>query len=1363
MGNGRKSWKSGTTIVVVLLGVALLLVFWWRLPEADLREPAREQPLREWSGASEPAAAPGPEGSEQRPGSGPGPAATTFVPPDASPDRTAEDLPTVADILTGIGDLSAPGARQRATEQIRLVEEKRRDLAREEARLRGLPLRRELPDGTVQEITGFEDGRPVYFTTHNASAAISTGANVLRLSPFSLNGSGLTLGMWDGGAARASHQEFATGSRLTVKDGAAVVDHATHVAGTLAAVGASASARGMATAALIDSYDWNQDKSEMTSRAAAAPAEPGMLPISNHSYGIVSGWNRVYGTGSPARAWEWWGDGTSASGYEQDFGRYNSYARDSDAIAFSAPYFLMFRSAGNEGNDNPAPGETVALAPGDSSVVAYNASLHPQGDGAYRGGYETIGFDAVAKNLITVGSVTDAVRNGVRDHAVASLSPFSSNGPTDDGRIKPDLVANGDELVSSLGGSNTAYGSFSGTSMSSPNAAGTAALMLQEYARLFPAGGMRSSTVRGLLAHTADDLGNAGPDYRYGWGLLNGVAAVNLIRDHAANPLKIRLNEDQLTTAIPARTHEFVWDGVSPIRVTLCWTDPAGAATNTNDLRTPRLVNNLDLRLVAPDGSEHLPWTMPFVGTWTQASMALPAVKGTNQTDNIERVDLAAPPAAGVYRCIVSHRGTLTNSQQHYSLIVSGSANQAPPPPPLAIEGVTPAAALPGPATIEITGTGFAEGMSVALVREGQPDRNAHTVTVTSPTRATVEFNLAGAAVGIWNLRAIKGGETALRTDAFTVLGAIWSEAFDGTLSGWTSQSATGSNTWGTVSTLSHSAPSSAFATAPAGKTTTHLQGPAIDVPVNASNLQLKFWHRYELQSLQDGGRIEFSVNEGTWFSIDSAGSGLVFASNGYTGTISNTGRQSNRSEFTGRNAWTGSSSGFIETIVNFTDNAKFSGKTLRVRWTLATNATTASSGWWIDTIALTGGGDLANQAPVITGPAITDSSETFIDPDDGTVHAIVRGSSVGLSVAADDDGGEASLIYTWTGIRKDGGEAPSFEINDSNAAKSTRAWFESAGDYLFTATASDAQGLAAGSAVNVQVLATPSALSVDPPAATLTVGSQQSFTAAVLDQFGDPIPGEPGGILWSAGGGGSISAEGVYSATVAGGPFGVAAAKDGLSGLAQITVNPAPAEVLFGGLARTFDGAPKPVEVETVPAGLSVTVTYEGSPDPPSAIGSYTVEAVVNDPSYQGSASGVLTIEARLFTGFADWTDFHQLTGAEASPGADSDADDLPNLLEYALGTDPGSHTPPFTAAIESDGSEPPVDRLTLRLLRPVNTPGVALRYWAGSDLTAWQEITTVETVPGPEENWQTVIVRDPEPATVPRRFLRVEAIPLP
>ena len=116
----------------------------------------------------------------------------------------------------------------------------------------------------------------------------------------------------------------------------------------------------------------------------------------------------------------------------------------------------------------------------------------------------------------------------------ATISSFSSTGPTDDGRIKPDLVANGVNLTSTdIGGYD--YLTISGTSMSSPNACGSATLLVDQYKRLF-GGAMRASTLKALLIQTADDIGNPGPDYFFGWGLINVKRAADLLIEQREFP-----------------------------------------------------------------------------------------------------------------------------------------------------------------------------------------------------------------------------------------------------------------------------------------------------------------------------------------------------------------------------------------------------------------------------------------------------------------------------------------------------------------------------------------------------------------------------------------------------------------------------------------------------------------------------------------------------------------------------------------------------------------------------------------------------------------------------------------------------------
>ena len=183
---------------------------------------------------------------------------------------------------------------------------------------------------------------------------------------------------------------------------------------------------------------------------------------------------------------------------------------------------------------------------------------------------------------------------------------------------------------------------------------------------------MRASTLKALILHTADDRGTTGPDYKYGWGIMNTEAAAEVIKQHAdknggAEMLESLVNDSSATS----KTHTFTWDGNSPLRVSLCWTDPPGKEIDGHDDREATLVNNLNLTVTGPGSSTHFPYVMPYVGNWSLASIDDRAVNGVNKVDNIEQVYLSSP-AAGEYVVTVDFDGVLTNNSQDYSLIVTG-------------------------------------------------------------------------------------------------------------------------------------------------------------------------------------------------------------------------------------------------------------------------------------------------------------------------------------------------------------------------------------------------------------------------------------------------------------------------------------------------------------------------------------------------------------------------------------------------------------------------------------------------------------------------------------------------------------------
>ncbi|MBX7207506.1 MAG: S8 family serine peptidase [Verrucomicrobiaceae bacterium] len=1237
---------------------------------------------------------------------------------------------SVGDVLGAPGlDLRDPVRRQNAVNALDALMTAKHQAARARAAQLGLPPRTVFANGRIVEIADFAGTKPLYFTTTNVNAAISTGANLLQAAPYSVSGGGFTVGIWDGGGVRSTHQEL-TG-RVTIKDGAALADHSTHVGGTIGALGINAAAKGMAPAVSIDSYEWTNDKTEMTSRGASYPGEAGKIYLSNHSYGYVSGWNY---TGLASPKWNWYGSGTTSTGFDPDFGKYETNARDTDLLAVSLPYYLIVRSAGNDRQDNPATGDPVSLSTSTTSAVTYDPALHPAGDAVYRGGgYDTISFDAVAKDVLTIGSVGDAVSGGTRSLADAYMSYYSSWGPTDDGRIKPDLVANGEWLYSSFSSGDAAYNYMSGTSMATPNATGSATLVIHWWDTLFPGHALRASTLKALLIETADDLGNVGPDYQYGWGLVNVKAAADLAQAYKNSSGTRRMIEDQITTTTTTRSYSFTWDGSSPIRATLCWTDPAGTATSSADLRTARLVNNLDLKVTGPTGTVHLPWVMPFVGDWTNAKLSAPAITGVNNTDNVERVDIAAPPVAGLYTATVTYTGTLTNNTQNFSLVLSGGVASATAPVPT-LTTVSPNTGNGGAMTLSVAGTGFHLGANVKLTKSGQPDVKAAGQEIRGDA-ATVRVNTAGMAPGLWNVVVVNpDGQTATLANSFSVMSAILSESFESGAAGWTHSPTSPYTTdnWAQVTTLSHSTTHSFYGTGPTTKNIDDLYSPAAAIPAGSTNLQLSFWHNYNFQSAKDGGVLEFSVDGGAWFDVTATGSGAAFASGSYPSTIS-----SSTSPINGRKAWSGNaSSSWSQVIVNLTDNTKYAGHTFRARWRLATNTGTASTGWYVDDVLLAGAVPVVNLAPAIATAAAATPSP-------------FAGTSTQLSVLGSDDGGESGLTYTWSAIGGTFLRPVSFSENGTNAAKNTTAAVQIAGDYTFAVTVRDAQGLTATSSVDVTVEQTAAGVTVTPASATVAYGGTLTFAATVADQFGDNLAVQPA-VTWSASGGGSIDAAGVFTASVVGGPFTITAASGAFSDAASVAVTKANATVTLGSLAQIYDGNPKPVSTITSPSALATTITYNGSATAPSDFGSYAVFATIVDANYQGTASGTLTISGLpLATWQSQNFTAQQITAGEAADTADPDHDGLENLAEYALGTDPNQTTPAFTPSLGPPG-------FSLTFTRPKGLPDVTCAAESTTDLITWTPLTLTVVTDGPV---QTVRVTDPlTSGDVSRRFVRLK-----
>ncbi len=548
------------------------------------------------------------------------------------------------------------------SEEFRIKAETEQQHAIQKAREAGLPIRFETDDSTLVELQYWPDGQmPVYYATENANAAKTISVNKVHSGGgegYTLSGNGVLLGEWDGGSARVTHQEFNTAgqSRVLIKDNGSEHYHACHVAGTMIASGVSSSAKGMSPSANLYSWDWNSDDSEMATAAANDN-----LRVSNHSYGYVTGW--AYGDFGDfgQNNWYWFGETLYSTTEDYNFGRYSSHSQSWDNIAYNAPYYLICKAAGNDRRQGPTSG-TSHYYYSNGQWVNSNASRDKDGGSA---GYDCIGVHGCSKNILTVGAVND-IPSGWSQPSDVSMSSFSSWGPTDDGRIKPDIVANGVSLYSIYSGSDNAYGSMSGTSMATPNASGAIGLIIEHRRNLVGTGNdYLSSTIKGLICHTAYEAGsNDGPDYKFGWGLMNTLGCIDLMSDNDDLGYDFYIQELSLANG-ETKTIEALSEGTEAIKVTICWTDPKGTPVTSNQLnnRTPMLVNDLDISI--SDGTTtYEAWKLD------PANPSNAATTGDNDVDNVEQVYIKKPNK-GAYTITINHEGTLANAQD-YSIIITG-------------------------------------------------------------------------------------------------------------------------------------------------------------------------------------------------------------------------------------------------------------------------------------------------------------------------------------------------------------------------------------------------------------------------------------------------------------------------------------------------------------------------------------------------------------------------------------------------------------------------------------------------------------------------------------------------------------------
>lgn len=296
------------------------------------------------------------------------------------------------------------------------------------------------------------------------------------------------------------------------------------------------------------------------------------------------------------------------------FGQYNLQSYVVDFQAFQMPYLQHVFAAGNSGNV-----ACVAPTGGMNSIIG--------------------GFQA-AKNVISVGNTTfDAV-----------ISGSSSKGPVADGRIKPEISAQGTLVRSTYPFDR--YATSSGTSMASPAVSGGLALLYQRYRQLHTNQNPKNALMKAILCNGGTDQGVDGPDYKYGFGWMNLLRSVSMLESNSHFNSSVATNvKNQHTIQVPANT--------ARLKVMLYWNDPVPST-----LTGKTLVNDLDLTVNNPSSIVNYPKILDP----TAGNVNNPATTGADHTNNIEQVVIDSP-VSGEYKIFVNGTAVNQNGQQEYFVV----------------------------------------------------------------------------------------------------------------------------------------------------------------------------------------------------------------------------------------------------------------------------------------------------------------------------------------------------------------------------------------------------------------------------------------------------------------------------------------------------------------------------------------------------------------------------------------------------------------------------------------------------------------------------------------------------------------------
>lgn len=684
-----------------------------------------------------------------------------------------------------------------------------------------------------------------------------------------------------------------------------------------------------------------------------------------------------------------WGAST-AGGYNANSQAYDAVVRDAQATGTPFPTpgnqeMVVVFAAGNAGSS----GAGSVGAPGTAkNVITVGAAENVRSMNTANGGNNASGNDGCDE--------TDTGADNCND-----IIDFSSRGPCADQRKKPDIVAPGTHVTggvaqnspppnpagigsalacfdatgvcalpgSGLGSSSNFFPlsqqfftESSGTSHSTPALAGCCALLRQYFIN----NGLNAPSpalTKAYLMNSARYLTGVGANDAL-WSNNQGMGEANLgmAFDGVARVMRDELPVDKFTATGQAHAWTgVISDATKPFRVTLAWTDAPGSTTG-NAYR-----NDLDL-VVIVGGNTYKGNVFTGANSATGGS--------ADSRNNVESVFL--PIGVTNFAVIVTAANLNSDGvpneapsiDQDFAIVIY---NAIEVPAPIIVPGTAtvssegcapPNGAVDPGETVTVNfslsnvGTTNATAVVATLLATNGvaspsgPQNYGALVAGGSAVTQPFSFTASGVCRGTINpLLHLQDGTNDLGFVSFTIplgaLATVFSENFDSVAapalpSGWATLTSGSEALWITSASAVDTAPNAAFSSDASAAGVNELDSPPMNVP--SVGAQLAFRHNYNTESGFDGGVLEIKIGAGAYTDILAAGG--TFASGAYNRTISGT-----MNPLTGRQGWSGSSAGFITTIVNLPLAAV--GETVQFRWRLGSDSSIGATGWFVDSVAL--------------------------------------------------------------------------------------------------------------------------------------------------------------------------------------------------------------------------------------------------------------------------------------------------------------------------------------------------------------------------------------------------------------------------